>query len=101
MKRFTKNIENFTCDNCGSNVVGNGYTNHCPECLCSKHVDHNPGDRSCECKGLMRPVAVESKKGLYVLVHKCSKCGFIRRNKCSNQDNFKLILLVSSSAASV
>ena len=26
-------------------MKGNGYTNHCPKCLWSKHVDINPGDR--------------------------------------------------------
>jgi len=43
---FTRNIENFTCERCGAAVEGNGFTNHCPACLCSKHVDINPGDRA-------------------------------------------------------
>ena len=33
---FTKKIEDFTCDHCGYNVKGKGYTNHCPKCLWSK-----------------------------------------------------------------
>lgn len=45
MKHFTKTVEDFICAHCGTHVRGNGYTNHCPECLWSKHVDNNPGDR--------------------------------------------------------
>ncbi|MBR6751902.1 MAG: RNHCP domain-containing protein, partial [Alphaproteobacteria bacterium] len=45
MKQFVKRVENFTCAHCGAEVFGNGYTNHCPKCLWSRHVDNNPGDR--------------------------------------------------------
>lgn len=38
-KNFTRVIEDFICENCGTEVKGNGYTNHCPKCLWSKHVD--------------------------------------------------------------
>ena len=92
MKKFTKTEENFVCENCGTVVNGNGYTNHCPSCLFSKHVDVNPGDRQCECKGLMEPIDVLQKKGEYVIVHKCSKCGFERRNKFSENDSFNSLL---------
>ena len=43
---FTRKVEDFTCEHCGREVHGNGYTNHCPHCLHSKHVDVNPGDRA-------------------------------------------------------
>ena len=56
MKKFTKRKENFICENCGHFVVGNGFTNHCPNCFFSKHVDINPGDRLCSCNGLMKPI---------------------------------------------
>ena len=59
MKRFNRRIEDFTCEHCGTEVHGNGYTNHCPNCLWSKHVDINPGDRAADCGGLMEPIAVE------------------------------------------
>ena len=36
---FIRKTEDFICENCGAVVVGNGYTNHCPACLYSKHVE--------------------------------------------------------------
>ena len=75
MKNFTKNDEEFICENCGSKVDPLGYTSrdHCPKCLCSKHVDINPGDRESECRGLLKPVQVlpDSKKG-YIIIYKCT-----------------------------
>ena len=44
-KKFERNREDFTCNNCELFVQGDGYTDHCPSCLYSKHVDINPGDR--------------------------------------------------------
>ena len=43
-KKFTMKDENFICEVCGSDVKKLGYTarDHCPNCLCSKHVDINP-----------------------------------------------------------
>ena len=61
--RFTKNKEDFICAVCGTEVKGNGYTNHCPNCLSSLHVDINPGDRACACKGIMLAVELEHKNG--------------------------------------
>ncbi|MFA6992594.1 MAG: RNHCP domain-containing protein, partial [Candidatus Gracilibacteria bacterium] len=40
-KRFSRTIEDFVCEKCGAKVKGDGYTNHCPKCLWSKHVDIN------------------------------------------------------------
>ena len=94
MKNFTKTVEDFTCENCGHKVKGNGFTNHCPECFYSKHVDNNPGDRSCNCGGLMKPISVLQKNGEFVILHKCQKCGFERKNKVEESDNFdKLVEL--------
>ncbi|MEK7061411.1 MAG: RNHCP domain-containing protein, partial [Patescibacteria group bacterium] len=43
---FVKKIEDFVCKVCGTKVKGTGYTNHCPNCLYSLHVDEEvPGDR--------------------------------------------------------
>lgn len=85
-KRFTKNDSGFVCKNCGKSVEPLGYTsrNHCPFCLHSLHVDVNPGDRASDCGGILEPIKVEisSKKG-YVIVHRCKKCGEIRRNKAA------------------
>lgn len=95
MKKFQRRIENFVCEHCGTEVVGNGYTNHCPHCLYSKHVDVNPGDRAAECGGLMEPVDLEYKDGRYILVHRCLKCGFIRKNKVADDDDFEAVLRLS------
>lgn len=95
MKKFQRRIENFICEHCGTEVQGNGYTNHCPHCLYSKHVDINPGDRAAECGGLMEPIDLEYKDGRYVLVHRCHKCGFIRKNKVTEDDEFDAVLRLS------
>lgn len=80
-KKFQRRIEDFTCGHCGATVQGDGYTNHCPHCLYSCHVDVNPGDRAEECGGLMAPVGMDSKNGDWILVHHCQKCGAQRRCK--------------------
>ena len=96
MKQFTRTVENFKCEKCGHEVSGNGYTNHCPNCLYSKHVDINPGDRACTCHGLMKPVELQQKNGEFVILHRCEKCGFERRNKINDCDNKDSILKLST-----
>jgi hypothetical protein len=93
--KFKRTIEDFICEHCGRKVKGNGYTNHCPHCLWSKHVDINPGDREADCGGLMEPIDVELKKGLYIIKQKCVKCGHFRRNKVCPEDDFQKILELS------
>ena len=93
--QFKRTIENFICEKCGFDVVGNGYTNHCPQCLWSKHVDVNPGDRAGECGGMMEPIRVEVKNREYTIVHKCLKCGFGRKNKAVKDDNFDMLVQIS------
>ena len=95
MKKFTRRIEDFTCEHCGAFVSGNGYTNHCPKCLYSKHVDNNPGDRESNCGGLMRPIAVETKQDRYIIIHKCEKCGKEIRQHASPDDDINTIIAVS------
>jgi rubrerythrin len=95
-KKFQRKKEDFTCLHCGHSVIGNGYTNHCPACLWSLHVDVNPGDRAAECGGLMEPVALEIKNGNPSIVHRCQKCGFIRRNRCSPDDDRQIIAKLSA-----
>lgn len=92
VKRFSRCRENFVCGKCGQKVVGNGYTNHCPYCLFSKHVDVNPGDRQNQCFGLMEPIGVEIEQGEYILTHRCLKCGIIKRNRSVSNDSFETIL---------
>jgi predicted Zn-ribbon and HTH transcriptional regulator len=99
-KSFIKNIEDFTCEKCGYEVKGSGYTNHCPKCLWSKHVDINPGDRGSECGGMMKPVRLEGRTGDHSIVQKCLKCGFEKKNKISKEDDFEEVIKVSHMANS-
>ena len=85
--RFTRTREDFVCGHCGAQVRGNGYTNHCPKCLWSRHVDVDPGDRAAECGGLMRPVGVLFEDGEHVLVQECERCGHRRRNRAARSDD--------------
>lgn len=85
--RFTRTREDFACEHCGAAVRGNGYTNHCPKCLWSKHVDVAPGDRAAGCGGLMRPVGVLFEGGEHVLVQRCVRCGHQRRNRAARGDS--------------
>ena len=91
---FIRKTEDFVCENCGQEVRGNGYTNHCPRCLYSKHVDINPGDRASDCGGLMKPVAVELRHGEKIIIHECLKCGCRKPNKASPEDDFDALLRV-------
>ncbi|HBB57032.1 TPA: hypothetical protein DEW47_02870 [Patescibacteria group bacterium] len=94
-ENFKRKIENFVCENCGTNVVGDGYTNHCFKCLRSKHMDNVPGDRAAGCGGLMRPMKAELKSGEYIITHKCEACGHEKRNKSSPQDDFDELMKIS------
>jgi len=91
-KRFERRKEDFICAHCGAEVKGNGYTNHCPECLWSKHVDVNPGDRAATCGGIMKPFSYEKKGKEISIVHRCTKCGVERRVKSVEDDDFEKII---------
>ena len=91
-KKFIRKIEDFDCEHCGKHIHGNGYTNHCPECLFSKHVDINPGDRLAHCGGLMEPISVKFTEGNYSILHHCVKCNFEKMNKVLPEDNFAKVL---------
>lgn len=99
-KTFQKVVEDFVCENCGADIKGNGYTNHCPSCLWSKHVDVNPGDRAASCGGQMKPTAIENENGEYVITHTCQKCSHKKRNKISANDNFDVVVKVATDLAS-
>lgn len=95
-KSFQRTKEDFTCKNCGNRVEGSGYTNHCPVCLWSKHVDINPGDRSEQCGGMMQPVRVEGRSGEFHIVHRCVECGAEKKNKTAENDDFEIILQITA-----
>ena len=94
MKQFQRTIEDFVCEKCGEKVKGNGYTNHCPKCLWSKHVDVHPGDRAETCGGMMAPVGIDMKNGEYIIDYVCERCGAKRRKVADINDNFEAILAI-------
>lgn len=91
---FQRKIEDFICDKCGVENIGDGFTNHCFNCLWSKHVDINPGDRAENCSGMMEPIRIESEGGEYFVIHRCVKCSFEKRNKINKKDNFYEVLKI-------
>lgn len=95
MRKFIRHKENFVCKNCNQSVEGNGYTNHCPNCLYSLHVDKYPGDRQELCNGLMLPIDIITKGGeaKYVL-HQCSLCKVVKQNILSPSDSTQAIIKV-------
>lgn len=106
-KRFLKNDDGFVCGHCGKTVLPLGYSsrNHCPFCLWSIHVDIHPGDRANACGGLMEPVSAEPdpRKG-FVILHRCTRCGEIRRNRAANgakvqPDNIDLLIRLTARQA--
>lgn len=97
-RKFQRMIEDFTCANCKAQVSGNGYTNHCPECLYSKHVDINPGDRANDCGGMLVPVGLEQKGNTWHVRHKCKTCGEERRCKTLPADMAAVLKLAKQLA---
>ena len=97
MKTFEKNDNEFICRVCGKLVPILKYTSrdHCNKCLCSIHIDINPGDRANTCLGTLVPTEVNqnNKKG-YVITYKCDKCGMLHNNKTAEDDSFATLLKV-------
>ena len=101
--RYARN-EGFVCKHCGAKVrplASGSYRNHCPRCLWSRHVDVIPGDRASQCCGMMRPIAVHAnaRRG-WMIVHRCTRCGVVRRNKTAlgdpaGPDDFDALLKVA------
>ncbi|MDD5955732.1 MAG: RNHCP domain-containing protein [Lachnospiraceae bacterium] len=91
--------DSFTCRNCGWPIVSNGagsnHRNHCPNCLCSLHVDEIPGDRASNCGGIMEPIGVWVRSdGEWAIVHRCKHCGKLSSNRIAADDNpMKLMAL--------
>lgn len=97
MKKFNMIDESFICENCGTEVKELKYSarDHCPNCLYSKHVDINPGDRSNICKGLLQPIGIEKFKNKYKIIYKCKKCSQLHKNISANDDNIDTIIKLS------
>jgi hypothetical protein len=79
------------CEHCGALVKGRGYTDHCPNCLYSKHVDVNPGDRASSCGGLMRPVGVYHNRKSFIIAYECEKCHAKKNVIAASGDNEELL----------
>ena len=98
-KRFTKNDSGFVCKNCGAEVPPLSYSSrdHCNKCLCSLHVDENPGDRANPCGGLLVPVnsLPDSKKG-FIINYKCKKCGKRLRCRAASDDDTELLIKLTA-----
>jgi len=88
---FIKRAEDFTCGQCGTFVRGDGYTNHCPRCLFSRHVDIHPGDRAAECGGLMTPIAFDRRHSAERIIHRCLICGHINPNRVAKNDDLAVL----------
>ena len=101
----------FICENCKKWVPINKFINtvnrnHCPNCLWSKHVDHNvPGDRMSSCKGRMKPIGLSIKnsrtdkwgkeiRGELMVVHECTICGATSINRILTEDEQEEIMKV-------
>ena len=54
-------------------------------------MDVNPGDRSADCGGMMKPVSFEQKSGGWRILHKCEKCGHKKINRLSKDDDFDIM----------
>ncbi len=102
--QFTKINEPFVCAQCGFSVPPAQQTcrDHCPQCLCSLHVDVNPGDRAAHCGGILKPVAwSQHKKKGYVIHYVCQQCLVKKVNKFLEHDkfvpdNFKALISLSN-----
>ena len=94
-KKFQKMVEDFVCEKCGTKNIGNGFTNHCSNCLWSKHVDINPGDRAETCGGMMQPFRIDFEKGKYFINFTCLKCHTKKRKILEHNDNFEAVLEIT------
>lgn len=95
MKQFIRNKEDFVCSVCSYHVQGTGYTNHCPNCLYSLHVDTHPGDRQEQCHGIMKPIDIVTQGGSPVdVIHQCQRCHVIKTNKLDDKDSMDAIIQV-------
>lgn len=96
---FIKKVEDFVCEHCGFGVRGSGFTNHCPKCLWSKHVDKDPGDRLESCGGMMEPWDTEMKHNHFRIIHRCVACGFERPSPLVPEDSMDVFHGVSEKSA--
>lgn len=102
----------FKCVNCKKEVdtegnIGTKNRNHCPFCLHSVHLDRSiPGDRKEACRGVMKPIGITFKNerkdkygkeevGEIMIIHECSKCNAISKNRIAGDDSAEKILEIA------
>jgi hypothetical protein len=79
-----------------TDAPGTAHRNHCPNCLWSRHLDEEPGDRASDCLASMEPIAITVRKdGEWVLIHRCNGCGTLSSNRISGDDNPLLLLRIA------
>lgn len=97
--KYADHPTHFICGHCGRTVSPSpsGHRNHCPACLRSAHLDIRSGDRSSGCRGIMDPIGIWVKEtGEWSILHRCRKCGFIRANRVSGEDNEILLFALAA-----
>lgn len=92
--------ESFVCKSCGQLIVPEGagtqHRNHCPHCLCSVHVDNEPGDRASLCQGIMNPIGVWVRNdGEWAIIHRCKSCGTLSSNRIAADDSPMLLMSIA------
>lgn len=114
--RFYPKQADFVCKQCGYLVTvhpafsGVANRNHCPYCLCSRHVDlYAAGDRLSACKALMQPVGLTIKQqrkryggslpGELMLIHQCTGCGALSINRLAADDDAQEVMRVFERSA--
>ncbi len=97
---FIQNNQGFVCLFCGKEAPPHPTSsrNHCPYCLWSLHVDVSPGDRLNTCRGLMKPVGLESREGKMKILYLCEQCGASGKNVTAPDDNSDKIVELSTRA---
>jgi len=96
--RFTVIDESFICAVCGAAIAPLGYTarDHCSKCLCSLHLDENPGDRLSGCGGVLMPIGAEQGKKGVKIIYKCRKCKMQKKNIAAKDDDNEMIIKLFS-----
>jgi hypothetical protein len=90
----------FRCVHCrldvSTSAPGTAHRNHCPNCLWSRHLDVDPGDRASDCQSSMEPIAITVRKdGEWVLIHRCNGCGTLASNRIAGDDNPLLLVRIA------
>ena len=91
-RKSRPDVKQFTCIHCRSQVptqsYGTRHRNHCPQCLWSRHVDEETGDRRSPCTQPMKPISIAIRDdGEWSLIHRCTGCGTLRTNRIAGDDH--------------